>query len=105
MDANNSLAIKKCEEHDLELLISISRQTFKDAFEHQNNPEDFKAYLNSSFSKEKLSQELQNPDSEFYFVFVNDKIAGYFTLSAIKCAILAVSVSSVHIQSCIISAS
>ena len=81
MDANNSLAIQKCEEHDLDLLISISRQTFKDAFEHQNNPEDFKTYLNSSFSKEKLSLELQNPDSEFYFVFVNDKIAGYFKVN------------------------
>jgi len=43
--------------HDLIKLQIISRSTFAQTFEEYNNPEDMQAYLNSSFSIEKLTEE------------------------------------------------
>ena len=39
------LSYKQCSIDNLETLILVSRKTFIDAFERQNNPEDFKQYM------------------------------------------------------------
>lgn len=66
---------------DLGTLLSISKQTFFDAFEALNNPDDFKAYTDAAFTAEKLLSELENPNSEFYFTVYQDEIAGYIKLN------------------------
>ncbi|MGB5820104.1 MAG: hypothetical protein WBG90_11525 [Saonia sp.] len=37
----------------LEQLIEISKKTFADAFEKDNDPDDFEAYINFAFDKHK----------------------------------------------------
>lgn len=61
--------------------MEISRKTFVDAFEKDNDPLDFKTYVNLAFAKETMIQQLCNPDSCFYFLLVNDELAGYFKLN------------------------
>jgi ribosomal protein S18 acetylase RimI-like enzyme len=39
------------------------------------------AYLTSSFSVEKLTQELNNPNTEFYFAKNEDNIVGYLKVN------------------------
>ncbi|PKA98366.1 ribosomal protein S18 acetylase RimI-like enzyme [Flavobacteriaceae bacterium MAR_2009_75] len=76
-----ALSLKICTSDELKILVDISRKTFVDAFEEQNNPEDFKTYIDSAFSEEVLSKELSNNDSAFFFVYKDDKLAGYIKIN------------------------
>ena len=76
-----NLTFKKCTLDDLEVLTRISRQTFIDAFEKDNNPEDFKAYIDVAFSKEQIKTEILNPNSKFYLVLLDHKLVGYFKIN------------------------
>jgi ribosomal protein S18 acetylase RimI-like enzyme len=76
-----NLHLAKCTNTDLDKLISISRETFIDAFEKQNNPDDFKAYMKNAFSREQISRELSNPQMSFYLVYSEDELIGYFKLN------------------------
>jgi len=75
------LEYRKCTEQDIKRLTQISKQTFKVSFEKDNNPEDFKVYLNSAFTQDKLLTQLRNPLSHFYFVFKQNILVGYFKLN------------------------
>ena len=66
---------------DADELLSLSRKTFYDAFEHLNSPEDFEAYTSVAFTEPQLLSEIQNPDSEFYFALIDDKKVGYIKLN------------------------
>jgi len=75
------LSFKKCTLLDLDLLAEISKSTFISSFEKVNNPNDFKTYITSAFSKEKIKSELLNLHSTFYFVYLDDDLVGYFKLN------------------------
>ncbi|MBT8211109.1 MAG: GNAT family N-acetyltransferase [Eudoraea sp.] len=70
--------IVKCKDTHLNDLLSISEQTFRDAFESVNNPEDFQQYIQTAFNKEQLRNELGTAGSSFYFLYVDGRLAGYF---------------------------
>jgi ribosomal protein S18 acetylase RimI-like enzyme len=72
---------RKCGVADLEELANISVTTFRAAFEDQNDPKDFKVYLEQAFSKKQLLDELKNPDTSFYFTLINDKLVGYLKIN------------------------
>ncbi|NNC69348.1 MAG: GNAT family N-acetyltransferase [Flavobacteriaceae bacterium] len=76
-----NLSFKKCSSSDLKVLIDISISTFTSAFEKENNPDDFKAYINAAFSKKKINSELLNPHSLFYFIYDDHVLVGYFKLN------------------------
>ncbi len=59
----------------------MSKSTFVDAFEAENDPEDFRAYLDFAFNKAKLTEELENPNSSFYFAYHDNELVGYFKLN------------------------
>ncbi|WP_297796806.1 GNAT family N-acetyltransferase [uncultured Eudoraea sp.] len=71
----------KCSISDLDQLIALSRETFIEAFEAVNNPEDFKSYMQKAFSKKQLKRELEDMHMTFYFVTQENEILGYFKLN------------------------
>lgn len=75
------LRLHQCDSDDLRPLANISRKTFSDAFEKDNNPQDFKAYVDHAFREDKLLEEIQNPNTTFYFVLKNAEKVGYFKLN------------------------
>jgi ribosomal protein S18 acetylase RimI-like enzyme len=75
------LRFQKCAISDLDRLIEISRKTFVAAFEKDNNPEDFKTYVDKAFDRENIKQQLHNPNSSFYFTFKDTVLVGYFKLN------------------------
>lgn len=75
-----NLIFKRCDLNDLDCLTNISRITFSDAFEKDNNPEDFKTYLDAAFSKEEIQKELLDKQSDFYLVYQNKELVAYFKL-------------------------
>ena len=66
---------------DVEKLQAISRVTFMQTFSADNSEADMQVYLNTSFSIQKLSAELSNADSEFYFALEGEVIAGYLKVN------------------------
>jgi hypothetical protein len=66
---------------DIDTLLTLSRKTFYDAFEHLNNPDDFEAYTSKAFTREQLLSEINNPDSEFYFALSDGEAVGYIKMN------------------------
>ena len=77
----NSIAIKKIGLEQLVPLQEIGRKTFYDTFFESDSEESMKAYLATSFSTEKLTAELENPNSEFYFATQNEVVIGYLKVN------------------------
>jgi diamine N-acetyltransferase len=77
----NGIEIHKVTETQLLELQKISRQTFYEAFSAVNSEEDMAMYLEHSLSIEKLSTELSNENTEFYFAQLNDQVIGYLKLN------------------------
>jgi ribosomal protein S18 acetylase RimI-like enzyme len=66
---------------DLKNLQEISRRTFYQSFAAVNTPENMKFFLDHHYSDEKLSSEIKNPDSRFFFAQTGKEILGYLKLN------------------------
>lgn len=76
-----NIRITRCTIADLTALQSVSKDTFFETFKDQNTKENMDSYLASAFTIEKLTAELTNPYSEFYFLYVDDQVAGYLKIN------------------------
>jgi diamine N-acetyltransferase len=77
----HNIKIKRVTLNDIDQLQQIGRQTFSETFSEGNTEENMKKYLEEGFSVEKLTTELQNRNSEFYFATVNGNVIGYLKLN------------------------
>ncbi len=76
-----TINIKKCNVEDLPKLLEISYETFNETFKNQNSPENIKAYLERAFNLKQLEKELSNISSQFFFVYLNNEVAGYLKIN------------------------
>lgn len=76
--------IRRVTSEDISALRKIGRQTFSETFSEFNSEENMTKYLDHRFSLEKLSEELRNKDSQFYFALTGDRIVGYLKLNTGK---------------------
>ena len=77
----NGIDIQKVTLSDIAQLQKIGRQTFIETFSEANSEENMKNYLEEGFSIEKLTNEINNKNSEFYFATFNNEIIGYLKLN------------------------
>lgn len=73
--------IRKVTHKDILQLQKIGRETFFETFSEVNTKENMTKYLEEVFSLEKLTSELENKDSEFYFAVLNENLIGYLKLN------------------------
>lgn len=76
-----SYFIRKASLQDLVLLQSIGRQTFTETFAVFNSSENLAQYLEQSFAIDKLTEELANTGSAFYFAEENGQVVGYLKIN------------------------
>lgn len=76
-----NVKIFKIDSKHIEELQEIGRKTFAETFSESNSEEDMRKYLEESFAKEKLIEEIQNPNTAFYFATWNEKVIGYLKLN------------------------
>ncbi len=81
---NNPITLKKVEPTEIQAVLNISREMFFTAFAHLNTADDMALYAAKAFTVEKLTEELSNPGSHFYFALSGDQIAGYLKLNTNK---------------------
>nr|WP_315140004.1 GNAT family N-acetyltransferase [uncultured Flavobacterium sp.] len=67
--------------NDIEQLQKIGKQTFHETFSASNTEENMKKYLDEGFTTEKLTAELNDKNSEFYFATHNNTVIGYLKLN------------------------
>ncbi len=77
----DKIEVKKVGVTDIEQLQIISKQTFFETFADRNSEENMQKYLDEGFTVDKLITELSNPNSEFYFAKLDDKIIGYLKIN------------------------
>ena len=75
------LSLKPCTQGDFDTLRELSIRTYYETFAHLNTPEDMAAYLDEAFNAQRLSRELDNPDSSFFFLYADECLAGYLKLN------------------------
>ena len=77
----DEIEIKKIGVTDIEQLQIIGRQTFFETFADGNTEENMQKYLEEGFTVDKLTLELTNPNSEFYFALFDNKVIGYLKIN------------------------
>lgn len=75
------MEIKKVALHEIAQLQQIGRQTFFETFSAANTEENMKKYLEEGFSVKKLTTELSDKNSDFYFALIDQKVVGYLKLN------------------------
>lgn len=73
--------IKSVDKSDLKTLQRIARETFLESFGDQNTEENINLYLEEGLSLKSLKQQINNPDTDFYFLYYNSQLAGYLKLN------------------------
>lgn len=77
----DKIEIKKIGLTDIESLQMIGKQTFIETFAEGNTEANMQKYLIEGFTVDKLTNELINPGSEFYFAKVGNKVVGYLKIN------------------------
>jgi ribosomal protein S18 acetylase RimI-like enzyme len=65
----------------IDQLQKIGRKTFYETFSDGNTEENMKKYLEEELSIEKLTAEVNDKNSEFYFAKLNNNVVGYLKLN------------------------
>lgn len=73
--------IKRVTPKDIPQLQKLSRQTFFETFSLVNSEQNMNIYLEKELSIEKLTAELEDNNSEFYFGTLNDEAIGYLKIN------------------------
>jgi len=76
-----NIEITKVNLNEIDQLQKIGRQTFQETFSASNSEENMKNYLEEGFSNEKLTAELSEKNSEFYFASLDGEIIGYLKIN------------------------
>ena len=76
------MEIVKIGVESVQALREISCETYYDTFKESIvNPQDMEDFLRDAYSIETLSQELENPESDFFFLYQEDRLVGYLKLN------------------------
>ena len=80
-DAGVDIHIRRCLPSDLDTLRAMGRETYDQTFRSMNTEETMNRYLEEAFDPGRLADELGNPASEFYFLFLGAELAGYLKVN------------------------
>lgn len=73
----SEIVIKEATATDAALIADLSRQTFYDAFAADNTKADMDKFLNETFTREKLMEEVGAEGNTFLLAYHGDEAVGY----------------------------
>ena len=76
-----SIKISKASIEALATLQQIGKATFFETFAESNSEADMKKYLDENFSAEKLTAEVNHPDSQFFVAWEGQSPIGYLKVN------------------------
>ena len=66
---------------NIEQLQAIGRKTFAETFAESNSADNMAKYLEEAYAHDKLSAELKDPNSLFYFAINENEVIGYLKIN------------------------
>lgn len=75
------IKIRDCNLDDLNELLELSFYTFYETFGDVTAKESIDTYTKNAFTRENFKNELLDKNSNFYFVYYKEKLAGYLKLN------------------------
>ena len=75
-----SISIRLATTEDAELIADLSRKTFYDTFAAQNTAENMDIFMNQTFTKEKLIEEVSEDRHTFIIAEISGQVVGYAKL-------------------------
>lgn len=79
-----TIRITQASLRDLTVIQDLGRQTFYETFAPHNPEELIQQYLTESFADEKLTKEINHPDSLFFIAWENGHPVGYLKVNSGK---------------------
>jgi ribosomal protein S18 acetylase RimI-like enzyme len=76
-----NIEIKKIDLSNVLQLQAIGKATFHETFAEENTAENMEKYLEEGFSIDKLTAELNNKETEFYFAVIDNIAVGYLKIN------------------------
>ncbi len=76
-----SFSIRRVDADQLPVLRRLAEETFRDAWQAQNDPVHFEAYCRAHFTPERLAAEMLTPGTEFYFGQRGERPIAYLKLN------------------------
>ena len=73
--------LHQCTLDDIDELRAVSIETYTDTFDEFNSDENMRIYLEEAYNRVKLLAELQEVNSQFYFLKENNQTVGYLKLN------------------------
>lgn len=77
----SALEISLIQPNEINELQKFSKETFIEAFSNQNSDGNMRKYLDENLSIQRLTIELMNSESLFYFARMDEKIIGYLKIN------------------------
>jgi Acetyltransferases len=81
-DYTEKISIRQATVNDANLISVLGAVTFYEAYFEQDDPSDLANYIAEAFAPEKIRAEIENPDSTFFIVFLENYAVGYAKLRA-----------------------
>ncbi|MBT8375824.1 MAG: GNAT family N-acetyltransferase [Bacteroidia bacterium] len=66
--------------NDHQKLVDLVKRIYPPAYKHMWQNEDFSWYFDKFFSQENFENELSDKNSEYYFIYYDNKLCGIFKL-------------------------
>ena len=79
---NEGTSVRTCNQKDIDTLVSLGIKTFRDTFDEFNTPENMILYINKTFTRKIIEQEMKQPGTVFFLAFDGRKAAGYAKIKA-----------------------
>ncbi len=77
----HSLTITKAGLPQLDGLVAISTQTFRETFARHNTEDNMQLYLDTYLNKAKLQTEMEHPGTTFYLATLSGTLVGYLKIN------------------------
>jgi ribosomal protein S18 acetylase RimI-like enzyme len=78
---NFMITIQRVTISEADTLLTFSKKTFYEFFDHLNEAANMEAYSSVAFTLQRVLDELSNPNSDFYFAMLDGEVAGYLKLN------------------------
>jgi len=76
----NTTQFLRVSEEDVEALVKLGRQTFREAYIAQTSEDAMNEYLDKSFTPTKILEEIRHLQTVFYFVQKENQQVGYLKM-------------------------
>lgn len=79
---NEGISVRTCNSKDIDTLVSLGIKTFRDTFDDFNSPENMLLYINKTFTRKVIEQQMNEPGTVFFLALEDQKPVGYAKVRA-----------------------